>query len=93
MVGLDLRTATSILRGSHEGPVVVKGSPEKSLLYKKVSKQLMPPPAFKMKLTDAQIRTIRRWIEAGMPSEEEATIAAKTKEETVRFEKTGAAHF
>ncbi len=24
MVGLDLRTATSILRGSHEGPVVVK---------------------------------------------------------------------
>ena len=86
MVGLDLRTATSILRGSHEGPVVVKGSPEKSLLYEKISKRLMPPRVFG-KLTDAQIETIRRWIEAGAPSEEEATIAAKTKEETARFEK------
>ena len=85
MVGLDLRTATSILRGSHEGPVLVKGSSEKSLLYEKVSKRMMPPPAFKMRLTDAQIETIRRWIEEGAPSDEEAAIAAKTKDETARF--------
>ena len=87
MVGLDLRTATSILRGSHEGPVVVKGAPEKSLLYEKVSKRMMPPPAFNLKLTDSEIETIRRWIEAGAPSDEEAAIAAKTKQETARFEK------
>ena len=87
MVGLDLRTATSILRGSHEGPVVVKGSPEKSLLYEKVSKRMMPPLAFNLKLTDSEIETIRHWIEAGAPSDEEATIAAKTREETARFEK------
>ena len=87
MVGLDLRTATSILRGSQEGPVVVKGAPEKSLLYEKVSKRMMPPPAFNLKLTDSEIETIRRWIEAGTPSDEEAAIAAKTKEETARFEK------
>jgi hypothetical protein len=35
MVGLDLRTATSILRGSHEGPVVVKGAPEKKPAVRK----------------------------------------------------------
>ena len=87
MLGLDLRTVTSILRGSHEGPVVIKGSPGKSLLYEKLSKRVMPPPAFKMKLTDAQIDTVRRWIEEGMPSDEGAAIAAKTREETARFEK------
>ena len=86
MVGLDLRTATSILRGSHEGPVVVKHAPEESLLYQKVSQRMMPPPAFKLKLTDSEIDTVRRWIEAGVPSDEEAAIAAKKKQETARFE-------
>ena len=87
MLGLDLRTVTSILRGSHEGPVVVKGSPQESLLYEKVSKRVMPPPAFNIKLTDAQIDTVRRWIEEGMPSDEGPVVAAKTREETARFEK------
>ena len=86
MVGLDLRTATSILRGSHEGPVVVKQAPDESLLYRKVSRRMMPPPAFNLKLTDSEIDTVRRWIEAGAPSDEEATIAAKREEETARFE-------
>jgi len=86
MVGLDLRTATSILRGSHQGPVVVKGAPGKSLLYEKVSKRMMPPPAFEMRLTSSSLETIQRWIEAGAPSDEEAAIAAKTEEETARFE-------
>ena len=27
MVGLDLRTAASLFKGSHNGPVLVKGSP------------------------------------------------------------------
>ncbi len=86
MLGLDLRTATSIQRGSHEGPVVVKGSPQESRLYEKVSTRAMPPPAFNMKLTDAEIETVRRWIEGGLPSDEGAAIAAKTREETARFE-------
>ena len=48
---------------------------------------MMPPPAFNLKLTDSEIDTIRRWIEAGVPSDEGAAIAAKKKEETARFEK------
>ena len=35
MVGLDLRTVTSILRGSHEGPVVVKAHPKKACSTKR----------------------------------------------------------
>jgi mono/diheme cytochrome c family protein len=86
-IGLDLRTATSILRGSYDGPVVLKGAAEKSLLYEKVSKRQMPPSGFNLKLTDAQINTIKLWIDAGLPSQESETIAAKTQEETARFEK------
>jgi uncharacterized protein DUF1553/uncharacterized protein DUF1549/cytochrome c len=83
--GLDLRTINSVLRGSLNGPVIVKGSPEKSLLYEKVSKRAMPPVAFKLTLTDAQIETIRKWIELGAPSEKPAE--AEGDEELTRFEK------
>src|SRR5262245_659153 len=83
--GLDLRTINSLLRGSLNGPVVVKGSPDKSLLYEKVSKRAMPPVAFKLTLTDAQIETIRKWIELGAPSEKPAE--AEPDEELTRFEK------
>ena len=67
MVGLDLRSASSVLKGSHYGPVVESGSPEESLLYQKVSAREMPPKAFNLDLSKAQIETIRRWIEAGTP--------------------------
>ena len=83
--GLDLRTINSVMRGSLNGPIVVKGSPEKSLLYEKVSKRAMPPVAFKLTLTDVQIETIRKWIEAGAPSEKPAET--EPDEELTRFEK------
>ena len=84
--GLDLRTINSALRGSLNGPVVVKRSPEKSLLYQKVSTRAMPPVAFKLTLTDIQIETIRKWIEAGAPSEKPAE-KTEPDEELTRFEK------
>src|ERR1700676_2501348 len=91
LIGLDLRTAESTLQGSHQGPVVIKGSPEKSPLYQKVSSRTMPPPAFKLKLTDAQIETIRKWIEAGAPYEE--SQHGDLQQETVRFGKSVAPLF
>jgi mono/diheme cytochrome c family protein len=87
MAGLDLRTAASVLKGSHEGPVVVKGDPAKSILFDKVSKRLMPPPAFNLKLTDAQIESVRQWIEAGAPSEQAEADAARWREQSARFDK------
>src|SRR5580700_10889789 len=57
-LGLDLRTAVSTLRGSQNGPVIVKGSPENSLLYQKISTQAMPPPAYKQELPSAQIEIV-----------------------------------
>src|SRR5215510_11182106 len=84
--GLDLRTINSVMRGSLNGPVIVKGSPDKSPLYEKVSKRAMPPVAFKLTLTDAQVETIRKWIELGAPSEKPAE-KAEPDEELTRFEK------
>ena len=79
-LGLDLRTAASTLRGSQNGPVIVKGSPEQSLLFEKVSKREMPPPAYNQKVPEAQIEIIRKWIadgalfdEAGQPVSKEVT--------------------
>ena len=64
-LGLDLRSARLAMRGSQNGPVIVPGSLESSLLWKKVSTRQMPLALFKLKLTDAEIDTVRRWIEGG----------------------------
>ena len=85
MVGLDLRTAASILNGSHNGPVLVKGSPEKSLLWKKISSRMMPPEAFKRPLTEAEIETIRLWIEGGAPSDAKQEIVL-SEQQIAKFE-------
>ena len=87
MAGLDLRTARSALKGSHNGPVIVKEDPENSLLYQRVSKREMPPPAFKQTLGDAEIETIRRWIEGGALSDVTALVAVASSEELARFER------
>ena len=61
-LGLDLRTARLTMRGSQNGPVVVKGSLEKSLLWQKVSTLEMPLALFELRLSDAEIEPVRRWI-------------------------------
>ena len=84
-LGLDLRSARLTMRGSQNGPVIVKGSLEKSLLWKKVSTREMPLALFKLKLSDAEIETIRCWIEAGAPSEP-VELPADVQEQFTRFE-------
>ncbi len=66
-LGLDLRTGASALRGSHNGPVIVKGKLDDSLLWKKVSTRQMPPAVYGQKIPDADIEVVKQWIEAGAP--------------------------
>lgn len=68
-LGLDLRSARLAMRGSQNGAVIVAGSPEKSLLWKKISSRQMPLAQFKLKLSDSELETVRKWIEAGAPAE------------------------
>jgi len=65
---LDLRTAAGVMKGGESGAVIVPGNPEKSLLYKKVHEGAMPPGK-KDRLSESELLTIRRWIEAGAPAE------------------------
>ncbi len=87
-LGLDLRTAASVLKGSHNGPVIVKGSPDDSLLWRKVSARAMPPAIYGQKVPDADLETIKRWIAAGAPFDEATGASAKdAAEQRARFER------
>lgn len=67
--GLQLNTPEAIMKGGHNGAVVVPGHPEQSLLVKLIRHEgpandprPMPP---KKKISDADIATIEKWISDG----------------------------
>jgi Protein of unknown function (DUF1553)/Protein of unknown function (DUF1549)/Planctomycete cytochrome C len=62
--GLDLSTEATVLKGSQNGPVIVKGSSEKSFLFQRVSSHTMPPPGTEKPLDEAQIEALRKWIDS-----------------------------
>jgi mono/diheme cytochrome c family protein len=66
-LALDTRAAT--LKGGKNGPAVVPGKPEKSLLITAISYKdadLQMPPKGE-KLTDAQIADLTQWVKMGAP--------------------------
>ena len=58
--GLDLRTVSSIRKGSESGAVIEVSRPEESLLLTKIATGSMPPG--EMKLEPQEIESIRQWI-------------------------------
>ena len=85
-LGVDLRTAASVLRGGFNGPIIEKGSPDESRLYLKVSKHQMPPPAFDSVVPDQDVETIRRWIKGGAQSDAVDEIPEAAKRQIARFD-------
>jgi hypothetical protein len=61
---LDLSTFAGVLKGGESGQVVVPGKPQESLLLEKVQTGAMPPGK-KNRLSEAEVQTLRRWIEGG----------------------------
>src|SRR3954453_22767389 len=61
--GLDLRLKRFALKGGKNGPAIVEGKPDDSLLLQRVKGGEMPPG--KKKLSAAEIDTLRRWIAGG----------------------------
>lgn len=62
--GLNLAVPPAIVRGGGSGPVIARGSVEKSLLWRRVAAGQMPPGE---PLSAADRATLRRWLEAGAP--------------------------
>lgn len=68
--GLSLATRAGILKGGHDGPVIVPGDPAKSLLLQLIRHEgpatdPMPMPPKLPKISDADIATVEQWIKAG----------------------------
>ncbi len=63
---LNLSTSHGIRQGSETGPILDENSPRESKLYEYVHQRMMPPEG-EGELSDAEIGTITRWIEAGAP--------------------------
>ena len=82
---LRLDIAAHALAGSENGPVIVPGAPEKSVLLKLISGagddgRFMPPRDEGAPLTSSQVALIREWIEAG--ADWPATVDASPSRET-----------
>ncbi|HVT27465.1 MAG TPA: DUF1549 domain-containing protein, partial [Lacipirellulaceae bacterium] len=75
--GLKIDTRETLMRGSDDGPVIVPGKSEKSLLIEVVQgfdpDEVMPKKG--TRLTPAQIGLLRAWIDQGAPWDENITFA------------------
>ena len=75
--GLNLDTRAGLLKGGHDGAVIVPDDPDGSLLVRLMRHQgpandPMPmPPAPRPKVSDAEIDVVAQWIRAGavMPAD------------------------
>jgi cytochrome c len=71
--GLNIDTKAGMLKGGHDGAVLVPGHPEQSLLVKLIRHEgpaddPMPmPPAPRAKISDAEIAVVSAWVKAGAP--------------------------
>lgn len=77
--GLLLDTRDGLLKGGENGPAIVAGNPEKSLLIKAVrytDPDLQMPPKGN-KLTDAQIADLVAWVKMGAPDPRKVSTAQK----------------
>jgi hypothetical protein len=63
--GLDVRTLASLKKGGDSGPVVVRGEPNRSVLWEEVGSNRMPPTK-NNKLSASEKQLIKDWIAAGL---------------------------
>ncbi len=65
--GLRLDALSTMLKGGDTGPAVVPGKPEDSLIIEAIgyNDDLRMPP--KSKLPEAEVATLKRWVERGAP--------------------------
>ena len=73
--GLDLTSLPGLLKGGKSGKAITPGSSEGSLLLEKIVSGGMP--LGKDKLDEKSVSTIRRWIEAGAPSQSAGASASQ----------------
>jgi hypothetical protein len=73
--GLDVTSLSALLHGGENGPAIVRGNAAQSILVDMLVHHDMPPDDLE-KLSDKQIRWIRRWVDEGALADEQATAPA-----------------
>ena len=68
--GLNIDTRQGLLKGGHDGPVVVPGDPANSLLIKLIRHEGPvddpgPMPPNKPQISDTDIAIVTQWVKAG----------------------------
>jgi cytochrome c len=68
--GLNIQTHAGMMKGGHDGQVLVPGDPAKSLLVQLIrhegpANDPMPMPPKSPKISDEDIVTVERWVKAG----------------------------
>ena len=85
MANLDLRSRESALKGGQHGPAIVAGNAAASRLYQHLTGQQQPQMPLGGKLTDAEIATVKNWIDSGglsVSGLRKSTLAFATVEDT-----------
>jgi hypothetical protein len=70
---LDLRTVSEILRGGENGPAIVRGNPQSSMMLDLATSGQMPPDN-EEKLNEQELSLLRAWIKAGAPAIEQVVV-------------------
>ena len=86
-------TVAAMLKGSSNGPVIVRGAASQSLILKRVTasdpNDRMPPEHEGQPFTEAQVKLLSDWIAAGAPApaEEKGEAASSDADEKSDDEK------
>jgi len=70
--GLDLRTVSGMIRGGDSGPAIVPGHADNSDLVDLIAAGKMPPEG--PRVAESDVELLKRWINAGAPSQEKVTL-------------------
>jgi formylglycine-generating enzyme required for sulfatase activity len=87
--GLNIESLEAVMAGGDQGPALVPGRPEESLLYtltvlEKDDEELMPPATSGGPLPREQTEILRLWIAQGAPWPEGVTLRARAPVESGR---------
>jgi cytochrome c len=68
--GLNIQSRAGMIKGGHDGQVLVPGDPSKSLLVRLIrhegpANDPMPMPPKSPKISDEDIATVERWVKSG----------------------------
>jgi hypothetical protein len=82
--GVDLRTPTLMRKGGDNGPAIVPGDPDASLMIQRIESEACPPRELLLKFfvrrpPAAEVKVVRNWIAAGAPEEDVAPDVATTE--------------